>query len=130
MTGLEFIAAGGRFARRGERYVVYGPKDRDDVLAAFRSEISTRIKLVGDGSGFLRTQRKPWSCDVCEDLIGCARDGSCPLCGLTDEHATQLCRYQYGGTCELCVLARQKALDLRRERETTEQGAAPEEQAA
>lgn len=115
MTGLELEAKGLFFrVEKGGGLRAEGPAP---VLKRLDFEVSMRIELVGDGQTYATTKRTPWGCDVCGDQIGHARGGSCPLCGLRTEDGKSRCSFVYGGTCGLCVLARQRALAARRARE-------------
>jgi hypothetical protein len=114
MTGLEFLANGIVLEPApGGALRVKGPAGRADLLDQLRFEITTRLELVGDGDGFGPTTRTPWGCDVCGDQIGHPRDSSCPLCGILTEAGESRCSLQFGGTCVLCILARQKAVHAR-----------------
>jgi hypothetical protein len=109
MTALEFVAAGVVIqAQRGGGYRVDGPVDKRELLDELRFEVATRVELVGDGDylpkGDYRAQA--YRCDFCGDPIGHDRKGSCVLC-------PDRCRRQIGGMCDLCALARHKALKAR-----------------
>lgn len=109
MTALDFIAAGVVIeAQRGGGYRVAGPPELRALLDELRFEVSTRLGLVGDEDylpkGDYRTQA--YRCDYCGDPIGHDRKGKCVLC-------PDRCRRQTSGMCDLCALARHKALKAR-----------------
>lgn len=108
MTALEFIALGGAFAWVDTRLVIRGPAGREDILRRLRFEVRTRVKLVGAGQRFAVVEPRDWCCDVCGDVIGCAKpgSGSCPLCAVPGATCRRVCY----GTCELCIYARRTAI--------------------
>ena len=108
MTALEFVAAGVVFARDVAGLRIHGPATKPELLSQLCFEIATRFDLVAVDK--LRYVKIPWCCDVCGDQIGHDVKGRCSLCELRDPDGKALCRYVYGGMCELCVLARQKTL--------------------
>lgn len=88
MTALELVAAGVRFTRAGGKVKVLAPKGRADLVEAMRVEVGRRVELVGTGA-IPRNATGTGACDVCLDHIGNGR----------------------GGMCDLCVIARAKAVD-------------------
>lgn len=112
MTGLEFLAAGVAFERTSDGLQVRGPAGRSDLLDQLRFEIATRLDLVAaDG---IRWVQRPYLCDACGDQIGHDLRGRCVLCELRGPDGKKLCRFVFGGFCDLCALARQKVLRERR----------------
>lgn len=118
MTALEFLAAGVVFERAPEGLRVRGPAHGEELLDQLRFEVATRIELLkGDR---VRWVRRPHCCDVCGDQIGHDLKGRCVLCEMRDPDGGKLCRFVFGGMCDLCVLARQKALRERRAQERSD----------
>lgn len=111
MTGLEFLAADVRFELPATGACRFScPEDRRDLVDELRFEVATRVELVGDEDRIPRHHRAAYICETCGDPIGHDRRGKCVLC-------PDRCVKQATGLCVLCVMARDKALRLRKERE-------------
>lgn len=90
MTALDMVAAGVRFDREGGELRVKLPPGRPDLLEALRCELARRVP----------TMAEPLRLDV-------PRAGACEAC------ADPMAHYR-NGWCELCALARRKALEVKR----------------
>lgn len=115
MTGLDFLASGVTTAIEKGRLVIHGPAGCAELLESMRFEVLTRVELVGGAERFKASNRAPYCCDHCGDPVGHSTpgDGSCPLCGQLGADGRPRCSRQHGGSCLLCILARQKAVESR-----------------
>lgn len=86
-TALDFAREGVRFTRAAGRVAVYGPPAKAHLLGLVRAEVERRMPRLA-GHTMLRTR---------------SGYGVCETCG--DEMAAHV-----AGMCDLCVIARCKAL--------------------
>ena len=88
MTALELAGFGVRVerTRRGPR--VLAPKGRADLVEVLRAEVARRVPELRDEQIVRRPDAKVGACETCGDPLANGR----------------------GGMCDLCIVARHKAL--------------------
>lgn len=87
LSAADFAREGIRFTRAAGRVAVYGPPRAAHLLAAVRAEVERRMPRLA-GHELPRTSRGYGVCETCDDEMPA----------------------HVAGMCDLCVLARAKAL--------------------